>query len=151
MPVVVTLTLPEIMLAANAGVMRQIENIRNGYRHKYGAPKDAPSWEWFIEGCIGEYVVSKHLNILWKGKGTQNTPDLGNGDDVRMSRNHGNRLIVHKSDPDDRYYWFVTGYGSEYHVHGRIWGADAKRPEWWTDPSTGRPAFFIPTKALTFP
>jgi hypothetical protein len=151
MPVMVTLTPPEIMLAANAGVMRRVENIKRGYTHKYNAPDGVPAWEWAIEGCIAEYVVSKHLRLFWKGKGVQNTPDLSNGDDVRMSPSHANRLIIHGNDADDRYFWFVTGSGYEYRVHGCILGADAKRPEWWDEPIKGRPAFFVPSTHLIFP
>lgn len=151
MSVIVTLTPPEIMIAASAGVMRRVENIKQGYAHKYNAPENVPAWEWAIEGCIAEYVVSKCLKLFWKGKGIQNTPDLTNGDDVRMSPIHTNRLIIHRNDPDDRYFWFVTGSEFKYEVHGRILGADAKRAEWWADPAKGRPAFFVPSEFLTFP
>lgn len=146
-----TLSGSELMLCAQAGAMRYIENMKRGYQNKYNIPADAPLWQWHIEGCIGEYVMSRHLNILWKGKGETGTSDLANGDEVRMSESHANRLIIHKSDSDDARFWFVTGKNGVYRIHGYIFGYEAKQTNYWTDPIGGRPAFFVPTDDLTCP
>lgn len=147
----ISLTPAEMMLCAHAGIMRRIENYKKGAVGKYNFPANAPLWQIDIEGCIGEYVVSKYLNIFWLGKGTQKAPDLSNGDEVRISDTHTNRLILHKDDRDDARYWFVTGANGTYRIHGWVYGLDGKDARYWADPHGGRAAYFIPTEALIAP
>lgn len=147
----VNLSPAELMLCAQAGVMRNVENIKKNYHNKYNMPSNAPLWHWHIEGCIGEYVVSKHLGLLWKGKGEPNTPDLINGDEVRISDLHTNRLIVHPNDAEDASFWFVTGSNGTYRINGWIKGHKAKDQKYWADPNGGRPAYFVPLEDLESP
>jgi len=144
----ITLTPAEIMFGASAGVMREVANIKNGAKHKYGAT-DKNDWQMHIEGALAEMALAKHLNIYWSGKGAITLPDVGD-QDVRVSASHNNRLILHPDDHDGRRYWLVTGQYGSYRIKGWILGRDGKRDEFWSDPSgSGRPAFFVPQCALT--
>ena len=147
---IVKLTTAEIMSGALAGIMRHTENIKRGSKQTYGND-GLNAWQFHVEGCLSEMALAKFKNVYWSGKGQYKAPDVGT-DDVRCSASHDNRLIIHKEDPDDRVFWFLTGLDGEYQIHGCILGRDAKREEWWSDPSKkGRPAYFVPKEALHFP
>ena len=68
MSVDVILTPAEIMMAAQAGIMRQVENIKTKAEPYYGASNVA-DWQLHIEGCLGEFALAKYLNVWWGGKG----------------------------------------------------------------------------------
>ena len=59
-PIKVNLTYWEILLAAQAGVMRQIENLKKKRRAYYGAGTNN-DWQLHIEGCLGEFALAKYL------------------------------------------------------------------------------------------
>ena len=68
---------------------------------------------------------------------------------VRSTRGPTNRLIVHKTDHDDKRYILVRADLPRFVLVGWILGRDAKRDEWWTDPTgKGRWAYFVPASAL---
>lgn len=144
----VHLTPTEIMMAGHVGMMRQVMNIKKGAEHRYGA-KDDQSWQYHIEGALGEYALAKYLNVNWAGVGVVRGPDVGVVD-VRTTASHNNRLMVHPDDKDDRQYWLVTGLNGKYRIRGWIWGRDGKQEKWWDDPTKkDRWAFFIPIAELT--
>ena len=142
----VNLTSWEMLLAAQAGVMRQVENLKIGRSAAHGAG-DKNDWQLHIEGALGEYALAKHLGIFWDGKGKLRAPDVGEMD-VRTRSEHSYDLILHESDPDDRIFWLVTGKNGDYAIRGKIVGRDGKRPEYWKDPAGGRPAYFVPPSKL---
>ena len=144
----VNLSPSEMMLAAHAGVMRQVENKKLGRKPFYGAGSNN-DWQLNIEGCAGEYALAKYLGVHWSGKGEFRAPDVGVVD-VRTTTHENGRLILHPDDPDDRVFWLVTGRNGDYIVRGWILGLDGKKEEFWSDPSgKGRSAFFIPQSALS--
>lgn len=149
MKVTITLTPAEIMLGATAGMMRQVENIKNNARPFYGAGRDN-DWQLNIEGVLGEMALSKHLGIYWKGKGTMRAPDVGDVD-VRTTAHEGGHLILHPNDPDDRLFYLLTGKNGTYTLHGSILGRAGKLDKWVKDPTGGRPAYFVPQEALKPP
>lgn len=142
----IKLTSWEMMQAAIAGVMRQVESHKLGRTPAHGIPGNQ-HWQRHIEGALGEAAVAKCLNVYWTGKGSLRDLDVGDFD-VRTADAHNKRLILHEDDPDDRVFWFVTGVNDEFKVHGWIRGCDGKKPEYWQDPNTGRPAYFVPKEAL---
>lgn len=146
MSVNVDLTPWEMMLAAQCGVMRQVENVKLKRSAAYGAGS-LNDWQLHIEGCLGEYALAKYLGVFWDGKGKVRAPDVGHVD-VRTRSRHDYELIIHESDPDDRAFWLVTGGNGQYRVHGWTYGSEGKKPEYWKDPAKGRPAFFVPHSAL---
>ena len=142
----IILTPTEIMTAATIGVMRQCKAIQKGLKDAHGL-KDADSWEINIEGALGECVVAKYKNVYWQGCGNVGDCDVDDFD-VRTTKRGDGRLILHRSDADERVYWLVTGSGGIYHVRGWIQGYHGKAAKYWTDPGTGRPAYFIPQSDL---
>lgn len=100
-----------------------------------------------IEGAIGEYVLAKHLNVHWSGKGKLRAPDVGEVD-VRTTSMINGDLILHPGDPDDRVFWLVCGGNARYFVRGWILAVEGKNQDYWRDPYGGRPAYFVPSAIL---
>lgn len=149
MAIDIELTSAEIMMAAQAGIMRQVENIKKKSQAYYGASTTS-DWQLHIEGCLGEFALSKFLNVWWGGKGDKRGCDVGVYD-VRTRSSHSYDLILHENDPDDRVFWLVTGVNGSYKVHGWILGKNGKQEKYWADPAKNRPAFFIPSSELNDP
>jgi hypothetical protein len=149
MYVEIELTPSEMMMAAQAGIMRQVENIKTGTKSAYGASHNN-DWQLNIEGSLGEFALAKFLNVWWGGKGKKRDPDVDICD-VRTTASHNNRLILHPGDPDDRVFWLLTGVNGSYKIQGWILASEGKQEKYWTDPANGRPAFFIPISALNHP
>jgi hypothetical protein len=149
MAIDIELTSAEIMMAAQAGIMRQVENIKKKSQAYYGASTTS-DWQLHIEGCLGEFALSKFLNVWWGGKGNKRDTDVDIYD-VRTTPLHSNRLILHPDDPDDRVFWLLTGHNGSYKIQGWIKGRDGKQQKYWVDPKTNRPAFFIPSSDLNDP
>jgi hypothetical protein len=139
----------EMMLAANAGIMRQIENIKKGVQPAYGAGSER-DWQYGIEGAMGEFALAKHLGIFWHGKGKMRGDDVGTFQVRTSSRGDGD-LILHPRDDDDKVFWLLTGLNGTYDVRGFIKAGDGKKEKWWRDPAKGRPAFFVPQSELIKP
>jgi hypothetical protein len=144
----VKLTSSEIMMAAIAGVMRQVSALSKNRNESYGA-QQKDDWQLHIEGCLGEYALSKHLNLYWAGKGNLRDFDVGYCVDVRTRSKSHYDLILHPPDPDDRIFFLLTGLNGDYEIKGWIKGIDGKKDCYYGDKyNCGRPAFFIPQEDL---
>lgn len=139
------------MMAAQAGVMRQVENVvRRQGQNTYGND-ERYAWQIHIEGCCGEMAVAKYLGAYWKGKGVRGEPDVGN-DDVRTRPRHDTELTLHKEDDPNRIFWHVTGVNGVYHIQGWIYAREGQKDEFWSNKYIPtRPAFFVPNHALRSP
>jgi len=142
----IVLTASDMLLAANAGIMRQIENVKNNVKPAYGAGHEN-DWQYSIEGAMVEFALAKHLNVFWHGKGKMRGDDVGNYQVRTSSRSNGD-LILHPKDEDDKIFWLLTGLNGTYDVRGWITARDGKKEKWWRDPAGGRPAFFVPQSEL---
>lgn len=159
----VTLTAHELMLAGVAGVMRQIENMREQREPAYAASTAeqyvCPScgskfkgvFQMHIEGCVGEKVISKHLDKYWVGKGTFRGPDVGANDrqKIRVRCSAGTDLIVHDDDPSDAMFYLVRWRPGSFNfeVSEGILGRDAKQKHYWREKGERGclfPAYFVP-------
>ena len=136
----------EIILAATAGIMRQVENLGRSARPKYGAGRQN-DWQLHIEGCLAEYATAKALGRFPSGFGPYASSDISGSVEVRRAQ-RGGRLILHRDDHDDAPYVLVCGVNGNYDIVGWVFGHEGKREAYWADPSGGRPAFFVPTHAL---
>jgi hypothetical protein len=140
------LTAHEFWIAAQVGAARQCKNLLKGRQDRYGFAGDG--WEAQITGACGEAALAKMLGQWWSG----NMDKLGLADvgklQVRTTPRDDGRLIVHPEDDDDHVFVLVTGVAPRLDVRGWIVCADAKLDEYWTDPKTGRPAFFVPQSVL---
>ena len=145
----IKLTLAEIQIAAQVGIQRQLQNLKNGACPAYGAG-NRNDWQLHVEGAMGEMALAKHLGVYWDGKGKMRAPDVGECD-VRTRSKHSYELIVHDRDNDDRYIYLLTGTNGDYRLHGGIYARDAKQKRYWKDPAGGRPAYFVPQSDLQNP
>jgi hypothetical protein len=146
----VKLTWGEMLLAAQAGAMRQVENLKEGRSPAYGAGNQN-DWQYNVEGCLGECALAKFLGVYWSGKGVLGAPDVGTVDVRTRSQDHY-ELYLHKSDPDDRVFYLLCGINGEYSVKGWILGKDGKKEKYWNDPSgNNRYSYFVPRYALNPP
>jgi len=143
----VNLTFSEMRIAVEVAAQRQCQNLRNGRHHRYGLSGEE-GWTPHIEGACGEMAVAKYLGIYWSGSlGDLKAKDVGEFQ-VRTASNHDYRLILHEADKDDGVFLLVTGVAPELMLRGWIVARDGKKPENWSDPKGGRPAFFVPQIAL---
>jgi len=142
----IMLSSAEMLQGAMVGVMRQVQNLKAGRKHRHGGSADA-GWQMNIEGALGEMALAKHLDVYTGGTGVIRGPDVGECD-VRTTSGANNRLILHPDDPDDRVFWLLTGANGQYQVRGNILGAEGKQQKWWKDPVGGRPAYFVPQGEL---
>ena len=146
MPTTIELTPAEIQMASLVGCQRTIQCIQGGSKHRYGA-KDSETWQMSIEGALAECALAKHLGLFWS-KGMLGACDVG-PHDVRQTHDHNYSLIIHPSDDDHRRFYLVTGILGKYVIRGYIYGAAAKRQEFWRDPTkTNRFAYFVPQSEL---
>jgi hypothetical protein len=139
----------EMLMAAQAGVLRQVENLQKKRVPAYGVGANN-DWQLHIEGCMGEYALAKYLGIHWSGKGQLRKPDVGVFD-VRTRSRDNYELIIHPEDPDDRIFWLVCGRNGAYSIKGWILARDGKKKEYWKDPAGRNPAYFVPQSALHSP
>jgi hypothetical protein len=144
----ISLTSWEMLLAAQSGIMRQIQNIRADRKPAHGAGTER-DWQFNVEGCLGEYALSKHMGLYWSGEGFRKR-DVGIYE-VRTGPKPNSSLLLHKEDYDNRYYWLLCGLNGRYEIKGWIIGRDGKKDEYWEDPVGGRPAYFVPQDVLHSP
>ena len=143
----VELTPAEVLQGAQAGIMRQTKNIGRKLKHRYGASTEN-DWQMHVEGCLGEMVVAKYLNMFWDGAvGIPHHGDIGRLE-VRTSNYETARLIVHDRDLSGSIFILVTGRNGSYSICGWIKGEEAKQGRFWKDPAGGRPAYFVPQSEL---
>jgi hypothetical protein len=143
---IVVLDASEMLLAANAGIMRRIENLKKGAGQPYGYDENV-SWQIDIEGAMGEFALAKHLGVFWHGKGKMRGFDVGSCD-ARTTHHENGSLIIHPQDNDEKTIWLLTGKNGTYVIRGCIKAIDGKLDKYWKDPLGGMPAYFVPQSEL---
>lgn len=140
----ITLTASEMMLAAQAGVMRTVQNLVQGATGAHGSAAD--DWSMSIEGALAEWAASKALGVHWPGKGQMRGDDIG-GMQIRSTRNPAGSLILHKTDRDGDIFVLMVGQASEWRPAGWIRAASGKQDRFWrTDIRS--PAYLVPQSEL---
>lgn len=146
----VKLTWAEAQYATFVGVQRRLRALANGRQHRYGYD-GADNWTRHIEAAGSELALAKLLDRYWADSSApDHAGDVGR-EQVRHTSRKDGRLIIHLEDANGSRFWLAIGELPTYRFVGWIVAADAKRAEWWTDPGTGRPAFFVPHDALNAP
>lgn len=141
----ITLTAEELRLAAMVEVARRVENLSQGRQPKYGAEH---GWTTGVEGAAAEMALAKHLGVYWSGAiGNLKAADVGRLQ-VRSTARLDGCLILHPSDADDDVFILAVGVAPTFEFRGWLRAKDGKLPEFWRDPNTGRPAFFVPQDKL---
>lgn len=144
----------EMMLASHVGCLRRVASINRQLAEPNGTPPgDLLAVD--ADGCAAEYVVARSLGLFWNALpvNVQGSADIigdprGIGWHVRSTPRPNGRLIIHPSDPDAGMFVLVTGRMPNLTIVGSIQCRDAKQSEWWGDPKTGRPAYWVPQAAL---
>ena len=144
----ITLAYDEVLVGAQIGAMRQVENIKFGQPNKRGY-RENNNWQLHIDGALAEMALAKHLGLYYS-KGWIRAGDVGEFE-VRSSKLSHARLIVHKDDKPDSWYWLLTGTENKWTVHGGMLAKDAMQEKYWDDPTKGRPAYFVPQSDLRWP
>jgi hypothetical protein len=145
----VRLTWSEVLIAANVGVMRNVQCLRGNLEPSASMGLDN-TWTPNIEGAAGEMAVAKHFGRYWNGNiGDLKADDVG---PLQVRTNTSRRLddlILRPKDRDDRVYISVLSFLPEFVLCGWITGIDGKREEWLREGSLGRPpCYFVPRDAL---
>jgi hypothetical protein len=143
----IELTWPELYLAINAGVLRRLNGVKYRRAEPYGARPTA-AWNDDINGCISELALAKYLGIFWSGTvGRLDLPDVGRLQ-VRSKTETSHRLVVLKTDEDDKPFVSVLVGVPVCHLCGWMFAKDAKNPQWLL-PEIGKPdRFFVPNEKL---
>jgi hypothetical protein len=144
----VVLTPHEFLYAAMVGCTREIDNRRKQRFDRYG-PRTTSPWDLHIEGAAGELALAKYLGHYWSGAlGNLDAADVRDWQ-VRTSAGEDSCLIVHPADGDDDRFVLIIGTAPNFLIRGWAYGRDAKRLEFWRDPSgRDRPAYFLPQSQL---
>lgn len=152
----VTLTFPELLQAAIAGTMRQVQNLRDVAEEKHGAKPDK-DWQVHCEGAAGEMALAKHRDVYWTGRhGFRQEADV-RWWQVRTTPYATGCLLLHPEDRDDNPFVLVTGLNGRYTLRGWLLAADGKLDMYWGDKppdsppektGTGRPCYWVPQSVL---
>lgn len=146
----VTLSWPEMRLAGNVAVEREVDNLMNDRRHKYGMP-EFEGWQRHMEGCFGECAGGRGLGRFWLGAvGQLDAADIGMTLEVRTTPYDYGRMPIHDSDKDHHAYILVTGKAPNLRLRGWHYARDGKHKKWFrTAPGKdGRQAYWVPQDAL---
>lgn len=144
---IVTLTEHEIAFALEVFKQRLTMNIMVGAKHKYGAGGGpAADAALDIVGTRGELAVAKALNLFWSGNvGDYKAIDVGGLFEVRAVEDPSRRLIIHDEDKDEPPFILAIQHEpTRWELRGWVHGHEAKRPEFFKDPTgKGRHAYFV--------
>ena len=137
----------ELFHAATAGVQRRISSLKKNRPQLYGADERRNYWEIDIIGMMGEYAVSKYLNIHWQPATNKRLADLP-GDvgryEVRSSTWPDAHLLVREADKDKSPYILAIVHESSVDLRGFKFGVDAKQPEYHRE----RQTYWVPQADL---
>lgn len=144
----VTLTWAELLIAAQVGCMRNVQDLKNGLTQQYGALPD-DDFKNNIIGTCAEMALAKHLGVYWSGAvGCLKEADVGRLE-VRGTPRHDYDLRLHKKDDDDSQFVLVTGVNGIYQLQGWLYAREGKIDEYWGSPyQKDRPAFWVPQSRL---
>lgn len=137
----------ELILAANAGMMRRVFALRNGKPGVYGA-KDEGAWDNDINGAIAELACAKWANVYWSGTvGLTTSRDVG-GWQVRSKVVEGHRLVVRPTDKDDEVFISALVQVPNVVLCGWLYGHEAKSEVWLQDYPPRPPMYFVEDRYL---
>lgn len=146
---ILRLTSVEMRRGADCGVNRQIASMQTESEDAYGGD-GSNGFQKHIIGAQCELAVAKMLDRYWPGTVNRHgEADIGTDIEVRGTDLPHGQLILHRKNPDDRFYYLVIASGHEFNVVGWIVGEAGKREAFWKEYVPGRPAFFVPQRLLT--
>jgi hypothetical protein len=145
-PVAIRLTAGQMCMASHISCLRRVSNIYQQRPHRYG--QTSHNWTGDVHGLCAEVATSSYLNLHWAGTlGDMKARDVGGLIEVR-SCDPGRRLILHPEDADEAPFVLAWIDLPTIKLCGWLLGSEAKQQEFWDDPGTGRPAYFVPAGKL---
>jgi len=99
-----------------------------------------------IRSCLAEMAVAKAYGQYWvpaTNEFRELAADVGEDIHVRSTTLSNGRLILHERDKRG-WYCLVIDSLPEYKIVGWIHTDDGINKSFWSDPGTGRPAYFVP-------
>jgi hypothetical protein len=142
----------ERRLAMEEGMRRQRVNEARGLRGRNGgAWQGSKALDIHLLGAAGEMAVASHLgmkHLLYKETQAKKGSDDLPGMDIKTRSKHSYDLIVQKNEDPRKKFVLVTIQDKTTLIHGWCYGHEATKEEYWADPARGRPAYFVPKKAL---
>ncbi len=149
----ITLTWAEMLIAANVGVMRNVQSMRLGRgridspTHQFGGMDFA--WASNIEGAAGEMAVAKHLGLFWSGAiGDIEADDVGPYQVKTNTSRKWDDLILRKWNKPDRIYISVLSFAPRFIITGWISGSEGMQERFYREGTPGMPAYFVPRSIL---
>lgn len=134
------------------GMRRQQVNEARGLRGRNGgAWQGSKALDIHLLGAAGEMAVASHLgmkDLLYKETQAKKGSDDLPGMDIKTRSKHSYDLIVQRSESLGKKFILVTIQDQTTLIHGWCYGHEATKEEYWADPARGRPAYFVPKKAL---
>jgi hypothetical protein len=151
-PILFTFTDEERRLAMEEGHRRQAVNEAKGLRGRNRGPRFGDkALQVHLLGAAGEMAVASYLGLkheLYKETEAKRGSDDLPGIDVKTRSKKHYDLIVQKNESPSKKFVLVTIENQETLLHGWCYGEEAMMDEYWADPARGRPAYFVPQKAL---
>jgi hypothetical protein len=143
----------ELVVVAMIGGLRQVSALVHNRPTAHDCD-ETNAWTYHVNGVAGEVATAKFIDRYWRPlarAALRKLPgDVGKGVQARATDLAYGSLIVHKSDPDDAWFYLVLLNLPSYRIAGRIRGRDAKREEWWRE-DVPHPAYFVPQRELEAP
>jgi hypothetical protein len=147
----IELTRDEMMMAANGGVLRQIDALLKRRQDQFRPPDP---WKNHIYGALGEMALAKARDHYWfpaYDHPSKVEADVGKNWQVRSHDRPNGELIVRERDRDDQAFVLaVLDDLPTVKLIGWIWGRDAKQDRFARPADAGKPpAWFVPQAALS--
>ena len=132
------------------GERRQEYAVKNKAKMQFG---DALTNARNVPAATAEAAVAKQLNVYWHPTPwIRGAADVAGFIEVRWTEHHaGAKLPVRPDDDETRIFMLVSGDESNggYYIRGWIYGWEAKRREWASNPADGKPpAWLMPVEFL---
>lgn len=144
----VLLAWSEILIAAQVGIMRNVQALKEEWDKTKGDPRE--NWTNNIEGACGEQATAKHFGMYWDGRlGDPSADDVG---PYQVRTNASRRLddmILRPWDKDDKPYISVLSFTPWFIICGWLMCRDGKKEKWLRVGTPGRPpCYFVPRSEL---
>jgi hypothetical protein len=151
---ILKLSLPEMLNAANVGTIRHYASDRRGSKPSDRFTEEKPSEKTaltaHIEGAMGEICVAKVLDRHFEG--TVNTfgkADIGEYVGVRTVTKENYGLLIYEKDDPEHFYYLVKGMAPNFRVCGWLRGADARQDKYLASYISKSPRIWcVPEKDL---
>lgn len=144
----ITLTWAELLLAADVGVMRNVQSMKLGRTPLFRAED---SWTSNIEGAAGEMAVAKARDRFWSGAiGNITADDVGPYQvKTNATRKWDDLMLPERQAKPDKIYISVLSFAPRFIITGWIKGSDAMQKQFRrAGPPFASPLFLVPRLVL---